>query len=238
MFKSLVKAIRYNMLVGLMLVTPIIATILIFNFLFHLATAWLPATAFPELAALWGGYLLRLLTLLAVLAGLFIIGLLARNIIGRRIYSLGDRLMTRIPLVKRIYISVQKISEAVIAQRKTLFQEVVLVEYPRKGIYSMAFVTSVLGAGLSAPVTTDRKPGEPCVNLFIATSPNPTSGLMIIVPRSQVYPLNMTVTEALTFIMSAGTVQTSEDQDAPRSLLDKLDLWLRENDLPQKQTGP
>ena len=231
MFKFIFKTLRNNTLVGMMIVIPVIATILIFNFLFRLATAWLPASTFPELAAIWSGYALRLLTLVAVLIALFLIGLLARNFIGRRVYALSDRLFARIPLVKRIYLAVQKISEALFAQRKSLFQEVVLVEYPRKGVYSMAFVTTEVVPSIAEPVVTDRVPGEPCVNLFIATSPNPTSGLMIIVPRSQVRRINISVTDALTFIMSAGTVQPGDAAIAKLSLLDRLEGWLQDRPL-------
>ncbi len=234
MFKSLLRSLRNNTLLGIMLVTPIIATVWIFDFLFNLATAWLPATAFPELSAIWGGYALKLLTQAAVLVALFLFGLMTRNFFGRNLYILGDRIMTRIPLVKRIYNAVQKISVAVFAQRRTLFKEVVLVEYPRKGVYSLAFVTSELGPELSGPVTADRQPGEPCVNLFVATSPNPTSGLMIMLPRSQVHPLNLSITDAMTFIMSAGTVQPHDPSQPQRSLLERLEAGLAEPDSPRK----
>lgn len=229
MFKSVLKALRNNTLVGIMLVTPAIATVLVVNFLFRLATAWLPETAFPELAHIWNGYFLRLMTLVAVLVALFMTGLLARNFIGRRVYGVGDYLMARIPLVKRIYLAVQKISEAVLTQRKSMFQEVVLVEYPRKGVYSLAFVTAEVGPEIAGPIVQERQPGEPCVNLFIATSPNPTSGLMIMVPRSQIHPLDISVTDALTFIMSAGTVQPGTGVKPAATLLERLDAWLSDS---------
>jgi len=229
MLKGFFRSARANILVGLFLTIPVVATILIFNFLFRLATSWLPEQAFPGLRAIWHGYLLRVLTLFAIVLVLYLIGLFMRNILGRRLYQVGDGLLTRIPLIKNIYKSVRQISESLFTQRKTLFKEVVLVEYPRKGLYSLAFVTAAVPKHVAQRVAAGT-PDERCVSLFISTTPNPTSGVFILVPKSEVIPLSMPVADALTFIMSAGAVSPGEQGDTRPTLLDKLETWLKHGD--------
>ena len=226
MFKRAFKSIRANILMGLFLTIPVVVTVLIFDFLFKLTTNWLPEKAFPNLNSIWHGYLLRTLTLLVVVLFLYFVGLLMRNFFGRRLYRFADMMLTRIPIIKGIYVSVRQISESLFAQRSTLFKEVVLVEYPRKGLYSMAFVTAMAPPKVTRLMMGDR-PDEPCISLFIATTPNPTSGVFILVPRSCVIPLDMPVADALTFIMSAGAVSPGESRASAPSLIDKLESWLK-----------
>ena len=228
MYRQFLKSVRANVMVGVVLTVPVVATILIFDFLFKLTTNWLPAEAFPQLRTIWGGYLLRFLTLLAVLVFFFIIGSLARNFLGRRLYHLGDRILERIPLIKNIYVSVRQISASLFTQRKALFKEVVLVQYPRKGLYSIAFVTAAAPPRITNMINTAASTeNDDCVSLFIATTPNPTSGIFILVPKSEVMPLSIPVTDALTFIMSAGAVAPGESGDHEPTLLDKLESWLK-----------
>jgi uncharacterized membrane protein len=231
------KAIRANMLVGIFLTVPLVATILIFNFLLHLGTNWLLHTgAFPGLREIWSGYLLRALTLIAVLVVFYFVGLFTRNILGRRLYQFGDKILTRIPFVKGIYISVRQISESLFTQRKTLFKEVVLIEYPRHGLYSLAFVTATAPPRVEAAMKEREDPNDPCVSLFISTTPNPTSGVFLMARRSELIPLKIPVTDALTFIMSAGAVAPGQDGMGRPTLLDKLEAWLRQDgDTPEKE---
>lgn len=228
-FGKIFRALRGNILVGAVLTTPIVATILVFNFLFRLTTNWLPSSAFPGLRTVWHGYPLRVLTLVLVLVALYIVGLLTRSFLGRRLYQVSDHILTRIPIIKSIYVSVRQVSESLFTQRKTLFKEVVLVEYPRKGLFSLAFVTAAAPPGVER-IIREHDDGARCVSLFIATTPNPTSGVFIMAPRSELIPLNIPVTDALTFIMSAGAVAPGAQGDTRPTLLDKLELWLKHGD--------
>ena len=224
MFTRTLKSIRSNILVGFFLIVPVVATILIFNFLLRLATNWPVMDFFPEwLRSVWRGYPLRIITLFLIIFILYLAGLMTRSIIGRRLYNLGDRVLMRIPLVKGIYVSVRQISESLFTQRKTLFKQAVLVQYPRKGIYSIAFVTAAAPESISQRL--DGRNNE-YVSLFVPTTPNPTSGMMILAPRSEIQPLDMPVANALTFVMSAGAATSSADTSRP-TLLDKLEAWLR-----------
>lgn len=229
MFTKFFRSIRANILVGLFLTIPVVATILIFNFLFKLATSWLPEDAFPEFKTIGHGYPLRILTLLTILVVFYLLGLLTRNFLGRRLYQIGDKLLARIPFIKGIYISVRRISEAFFTQRKTLFKEVALVEYPRKGLYSLAFVTAYVPPALARNIVGE-KTDESCLSLFIPTTPNPTSGILILVPKSEVIPLKIPVADAITFVMSAGAVGPGGQGDVRPTLLDKLETWLKHGD--------
>ena len=227
MLKQILKSIRTNTLVGLILITPVVATVLIFKFLFGLTTGWMPVVD------KWQGTRfevpMRLLVLLVLLAMLYLVGLLVRNVLGKRLYQLGDKLLAGLPLIKGIYVAVRQISEALFTQRKTLFQEVVMIEYPRKGLHSVAFVTSIVPPDLAANMTNSDADGE-SLTLFVPTTPNPTSGILIIVPRSETRPLAMPVSEALTFVMSAGAVVPGKKGVAVPTLLDKLEAWVHKED--------
>jgi len=229
MLRRFTAATRANILMGMFLTIPVAGTILIFNFLFKLATGWFPAGAFPALKEVWHGYLLRILTLLAVIVFFYLVGLLTRNYFGKRLYQFGDRLLEKAPVIRGIYVSVRQISESLFTQRKTLFKEVVLVEYPRKGLHSIAFVTAGVPPSISRHIAAGAGE-EPCVSLFIPTTPNPTSGILVLVPRSSVVPLKMPVADALTFVMSAGAVEPGSEDDQRPTLLDKLEAWLKHGD--------
>lgn len=142
-----------------------------------------------------------LLTALAVCA----IGALGSNIIGRRVISRIDRLALRIPLVKGIYGAARQFLETFSAGGREAFRSVVLVEYPRHGCWSIAFVTSE-----AIDQIDSRLPGE-LLNVYVPTTPNPTSGYLIIVPRDEVVPLDMAVDDAIRLIVSGGIVRPRED---------------------------
>jgi len=226
-YLRLLKSLRANILVGGVLTIPVVATVLIFNILIKLATNWLPDSAFPRLSKTWDGYLLRFLTLIAVLVLFYIIGLVARNFLGRRLYSFGDRVLGRIPLIRNIYVTVRQVSASLFTQRKSLFKEVVLIQYPRKGLYSLAFITAPAPEQITQVIREgSHNSNAACVSVFIATTPNPTSGVFILVPRSDTVPLQISVPDALTFIMSAGAVHPGQTGDSQPTLLDKLEAWL------------
>jgi uncharacterized membrane protein len=235
MIKKLLKSIRNNTLVGLFLTVPIMVTILIVNFLFGLATDWAlhRESLMSSLRSHWyGDYVLQVLALIFVIIVFYLVGVFTRNFLGRYIYKWGDTLLTKIPIIKNIYVSVRQISESLFTQRKTLFKEVVLVEYPKEGLFSLAFVTANAPDSVAEIITAGEK-DEPCVSLFISTTPNPTSGVFILVPRSKVTSIKMPVADALTFIMSAGAVSADEKGSNAPTLLDKLEKWLRHDSTPK-----
>lgn len=131
---------------------------------------------------------------------IILVGIFATNIIGKRMISFGERVMTRIPLANRIYKAVQQISTAFLGSNRSIFQNVVLVEYPRRGIYSLGFLTAE-GEG-----EVQEKTDKPVVCVFVPTTPNPTSGMLIFVPRDQLIRLDMTTEDGLKLVVSGGVV--------------------------------
>lgn len=232
------KSIRSNVLVGLVLVTPIVVTIFVVNWLFTFITnrilILLPKhLRDSEFELLW-----RFVALLLVVVLMFFIGLLVRNILGRRLYKFGDGLVSRIPLINRIYLTIRQIITSLFQQRKTLFQQAVLVEYPRPGAYTVGFVTSILPKEHTAQIAS-AKPGEECIAVFIPTTPNPTSGWLAILPRSATQPLQMTSGEAMQLVMSGGAVYPGTTiKDASVSLLDLVHELGRAEATPSDPSSP
>lgn len=219
MAKSVWKSIRSNIVVGLILVTPLVVTAFVVNWLFTFITnrvlIFIPRAFREDKELLW-----RFISLLIVLAILFAVGLFVRNILGKRLYRLGDQLLTQIPVINRIYIAVRQIITSLVRQRNTLFKEAVIIEYPRPGIYSVGFITAVVPPEYARNIPS-AAPGEECVSVFIPTTPNPTSGWLCIVPRSTVRPFNMTSGEAMRLIVSGGAVfPGGEVNESTASLLE------------------
>jgi len=133
-------------------------------------------------------------------AFILFVGMFASNVIGRRMIGFGESIMARIPFASKIYKAVKQISSAVLGGKGTIFNTVVLVEYPRKGIYSLGFVTSE-AEGEVQYITEQR-----VVCVFIPTTPNPTSGLLIFVPKEELIYLKMNTEDGLKLVISGGVV--------------------------------
>lgn len=220
--KKILKALKVNVLFGFFLIVPIAVTILIFNFLFKIATNWMPDPLIASLGL--PDYTVRIVTLLILICALYLAGLLIRNIFGRRLYQLGDKILTSLPFIKSVYIPVRQITESLFTQRNSLFKEVVLFEYPRTGLWSIAFVTAIVPKTIKRNITDAD---DEFLTLFIPTTPNPTSGLIVLAKRSDVKILTIPVQDALTYVMSAGAVSPGNTADSRRpTLLDKLEEWL------------
>ncbi len=127
-------------------------------------------------------------------------GMIVANLLGRRIVAAWESLLSRIPLVRTLYAGIKQIMEAVLATDAKSFRKVLLVEYPRKGLWSLAFMTSDNLGEVQA------KTGSGVMSVFIPTTPNPTSGFVIMVPQSDAIELEMTVEEGLKMIISMGVV--------------------------------
>jgi len=146
----------------------------------------------------------KIASLLILLLGLAILGALARNWLGRRLVTLGEKMIVRVPLVGKVYIAVREISEALLGRKASYFNKAVVLEYPRQGIYTIGLVSSESAEGEVQDLTS-----EEVVNVFVPTTPNPTSGYLLFVPRNQLTYLDMTVEEALKLLISGGILMPS-----------------------------
>ncbi len=138
---------------------------------------------------------------------LTMLGAFARNFFGRSLLSVGERIVHRLPVIRNIYSALKQIVESIAAQRESSFKEVALVEYPRKGLWALAFVTA------SAKSEVRGKLGEGYVGIFVPSTPNPTSGFILYTRREDLHILDMTVEEGAKLIISAGLVSPGEEAE-------------------------
>ena len=138
--------------------------------------------------------------LLVVLAFITFVGFVTANFVGRRLIMVGEKLVDRMPVVRSVYNALKQILETVIKQSATSFNKVVLVEYPRHGVWALAFVTADTTGEIRRTI------GDDLVSVFLPTTPNPTSGFLLFVPVRDVIFLDMTVEEAAKMVISAGVV--------------------------------
>lgn len=136
----------------------------------------------------------------AVLAAILLTGLLVANIVGQWWLARWDALMARIPIVKSIYSSVKQVSDTLFASDGHAFRQAVLVQYPRAGSWTVAFVTGTPGGEVAAKLPGDH------ISVYVPTTPNPTSGFFLMVPRAEVVELAMSVDAALKYVISIGVV--------------------------------
>ncbi|TIS97462.1 DUF502 domain-containing protein [Mesorhizobium sp.] len=141
--------------------------------------------------------------LIVALVLITLIGFLTTNIVGRAIVLFGERLLGRMPLVRGIYGSLKQIFETVLSNKGDMFRQVGLVEYPRKGVWSLVFVASEKETEINQKL--DRE-GDPLIAVFMPCTPNPTTGFLMYVPKSDVVLLDMTIEDGAKLIVSAGLV--------------------------------
>ena len=185
---------------GLLVLVPLVITFWVLSTLIHtmdqslllLPEAWRPKNLIgfnvPGLGAL--------LTLVII----FVTGLVATNIFGRQLIILWESLLSRVPFVKTIYSSVKQVSDTLFSDSGNAFRKALLIEYPRKGSWTIAFLTGKPGGDVSNHLHGDY------LSVYVPTTPNPTSGFFLMLPKADTIELDMSVDEALKYIISMGTV--------------------------------
>ncbi len=198
---------RKNFLAGILVLVPLLGTAALFWWLFAKVTGpgygWmLKRIGNREYAEFLkeNQFLFRLIVLFLMLGATILVGVVARNFAGRRVIRLGETVFEKLPVVNRVFKGLKQISEAFLGQGKTAFSGVVAIEYPKRGVYAIGLLSS---AGRRQSTGT---PGEKLVGVLLPTTPNPTSGYLVILPEKDVIPLNMTVEDALKLIVSGGAV--------------------------------
>ena len=194
------RFLRRYLMAGLLVWVPILVTVLVVRFILDLmdrTLLLLPPSARPGLV--FGVHIPGLGALLAILLLIFT-GMLVSNIIGRNLVALWEDLLNRIPFVRALYSGVKSFSTTILSNQGNSFKKVMLIEYPRQGIWSIGFQT----AG-DLPLISVHT-GEPLVCVFIPTTPNPTSGFIVMVPRSQAIELDMSIDAAMKMIVTLGVV--------------------------------
>lgn len=169
----------------------------VFGWFLSASQAVLPAAAQPPLEALRS---IPGLGVIVMLIGLLLTGMFATNMVGQWWLRQGSRVLHRIPIVKSIYSSIKQVSDTLFSSSGNAFREAVLVQYPRAGAWTIAFVTGKPGGEAA-----HHLPGD-FLSVYVPTTPNPTSGFFLMVPRADVIELAMSVDEALKYVISMGVV--------------------------------
>lgn len=193
--KTLRTSLKRYFLTGLLVITPIWGTVLILK------------TLFVTVDGILGDVLARLVTpdyyvpglgILTLLLLIFVTGLLAANFIGGRIVKLWEESLHRVPVVRGIYSTLKSMMDILSFKEREKYNRVVLIQFPKNGHYCFAFVTGVT-QGQVQEISPD-----PLLNVYVPTSPNPTSGYFLLVPEKEVVPLDISVEEAMKLIVSGG----------------------------------
>jgi uncharacterized membrane protein len=194
------KKIKTYFLAGLLVLIPLVLTIFII---------W---KLFIGIDSLLQGFISNILErigvpptniglgFISVILLILLTGMIAKNYFGRKVIKIGENILTKIPLINRIYIAIQQISNAFLSEKREVFKKAVLIEYPRKGIYSIGFFTQDTKGEVQKRLKHD------VVSVFLPTTPNPTSGFLLFVPKNEVTELNLTIEEALKLVISGGAI--------------------------------
>ena len=210
-----IAGFRNTFFAGLLVVVPVGLTLFLSFWFFDILTR-----AIPQLLDLLPSERLhdlltnrvfslgfRVAGLFLILGAIFIIGLITRNVIGRRMFDLVEGLLLRLPMIRTIYSTLRQFGYAIFHGGGTgTFRQVALIEYPRKGLYVIAFVTA------AAPEECSRAADTPLTCLFVPTTPNPTSGFLLLLPENEVRILPMSVLEGMRLVISGGVVKPDIDE--------------------------
>ncbi len=202
------NALRKHLFAGLLVWLPLVVTAWVLIWLINLFdTLYLAILntlleVSPDHWRQYVDYISHIHGLGVVLAVVVLVttGALVSNVVGRWFLSRWNELLERIPIVKTIYKSVKKVSDTLFSSNGNAFRQALLVQYPRQGVWTIAFQT-----GTPVPSLRPHLPDD-CISVYVPTTPNPTSGFFLIMPRSDVIELSMSVDEALTHVISMGAV--------------------------------
>lgn len=207
----ILRKLRNAFVSGLLLIAPVGVTIIVINFLIQkigIPTRQLLFFYIPRNQAnlIWLEYALYFLAILGVALSITLMGWLSKLLIGRAMVNLFERIVDNVPFIRNVYNTVKQIRDTFVQQEKAVFQSSVIIEYPRKGVWALGFLTGV-GKG-----EIQHRTDSELVNVFVPTTPNPTSGFLLMVPRQEVHFLDMAIGDAMKLIISGGAVVPPWDQ--------------------------
>lgn len=210
---STATSLRKHFLSGLAVGAPIVLTLWLVWSAIVMIDGWvlplIPRTTIPA------DGILRQVPGIGVAIFLFLtvaLGIIAKGLIGRTLVKLGDGLISRVPVVRSIYGSLKQIIETILGQDGPKFQKACLIEYPRKGIWSIAFVSTNARGEIVRHISQD---GSPILSVFLPTTPNPTSGFLLFVKEADAKILDMGIDQAVKLVISAGLVYPQDIEPRP-----------------------
>jgi len=198
---------RRYIVAGLLVWVPLGVTVLVVKFLIDLMDQLLLLIPYDYRPEVLLGFNIPGLGVLLALVIVIVTGVVVANLFGRQLVRVWEDFLARIPLVRSIYSSVKQVTETIFSSNGNSFRQVVLIEYPRKGIWTLAFLT---GEGIKG---FEDKTGESLINVFVPTTPNPTSGFFLMIRREDAIELDISVDSALKMIISTGVVVPDDLED-------------------------
>ncbi len=204
---GLIARLRSSFLTGIVVIAPVGLTI----WLIWSVVGWIDSVVLPLVPATFRpeqyiGINLRGVGVIIFLFFTIFVGWIAKGIIGRSLIHFGEGLVNRMPVVRSIYSGIKQISETVFAQSERSFEKACLIQYPRKGIWAIGFISTTAKGEVSQRAET----GGRLMSVFLPTTPNPTSGFLLFLPEEDVIELRMSVEEAAKLVISAGLVYPSD----------------------------
>jgi uncharacterized membrane protein len=198
---SVIRILRRYLFTGLIVLLPVVVTAFVLWRLFFALDDILGRFVETYIGRPVPG--VGLVALVALVMG---IGAIASNFAGRRLIGAGETIVRRVPLMGWIYRTTKQLFSVILGERSTSFRKVVLVNYPKEGTYGVAFLTS------ESPKLVVGQEDKRFVTVFLPTTPNPTSGFLLVVPEEETIPLDMSVDEGLRLVISAGALARSDDE--------------------------
>jgi uncharacterized membrane protein len=200
------KKLKRIFLTGLAVVIPAGLTIYILSFIIGMMDSLLRVIPLDYQPDKWLNFHIPGLGVIVTVLLIFVCGLVTTSFIGNRIVGYGERIVGKIPFVRSIYQAIKRIADSLFMDRAQSFKKVVIVEYPRCGVYSIGFITGTPNGEIQHHLGQK----QPCVGIYLPCALTPTTGVFVMVPQDQAIEINMTVEEAFTLIISAGIVTPSE----------------------------
>lgn len=198
--KTPVRIIRNKFITGILTLLPIYVTYLLLRFIIGIAPNIPYLRTIPFFIN--NEILADIIEFLGALVVIFFIGFVVSNVVGKRLFALFESFMERVPLINTIYTSTRQIMKTLTMPGKGNFKQVVLIEYPRKGIWTLAFVTAY----------SKSESGEQYVHVFLPTTPNPTSGFMLFIKEKDIQSSGLSIEEGLKTIISGGMISSDKNK--------------------------
>jgi len=198
---NLFLRLRGYFIAGLLFSLPLIITFYIVLWIIHTIDGWIQHSVPPEyLPNIFLTFPVPGLGILVATLIFIAIGTFAKGFLGKVILRGSERFLSKMPIVRSIYSTTKQISEAVLESHSQSFHEVGMIEYPRPGIWTLCFITGNTGGEVKTKTADD------VINVFVPTTPNPTSGFLLFVPKSQIIPMDMSVEDGIKMVVSVGMI--------------------------------
>ncbi len=197
------KKIKNLIITGTIIIIPSVTTIYLLTKLFGVVDSFVPELLHSIFPLLPNKYFPGLgIFIFLFIAGF--VGLGAKNYFGKRMINITDKIFTKIPFLNKVYISVQQILDTIIKNKKNFFEKVVLIQYPKQGSYCIGFLTSKIEGEIPEKINKNL------YAVFLPTTPNPTSGFLLILPKSEILELDMSIEAAVKIVMSGGVINSEQ----------------------------